>query len=65
MTEKRKIIQIAATPIGSYKTNNQVVFSHAHFVALCNDGTMWTNEIESNEWIEMPNIPQHKARSDN
>ncbi len=47
---QRKIVQIATTTGTDY--------IHCGIVALCDDGTLWTKNYATNEWIQDVNIPQ-------
>lgn len=52
--QKRKVVQIAAVPFGQGgKTCNfETVY------ALCDDGSMFSNNINNKRWIQLPPIPQ-------
>lgn len=55
---ERKIIQICAVRLPEMP---QIRNDGAIVVALCNDGSIWQQEIDAtcgSKWVELPAIPQ-------
>lgn len=59
--EQRVVTQLSAVFVkeGSYSNSDYV-----HYVALCNDGTMWFREDAAQAWRKLQNVPQPAPEGD-
>jgi hypothetical protein len=62
----RKVVQIATTD--GYADGNDTVMNDGCFIALCDDGTIWSrvlrdpyNSFSSYHWKQIPGVPQDEA----
>ena len=63
---KKVLVQRVVTQLSTVfvKEGSYSNCDYIHYVALCNDGTMWFKEDGSHEWQEIQNVPQPAPEGD-